>query len=54
MLPLCIIVRYEMNGVLSHDSELQGYTESGTTWANEMNFVLTYPPSAGSIAQPVN
>ena len=37
-----------MNGVLGHYSALQGYT--GTTWANEMNFVMDHFPGAGSIA----
>ena len=27
-------------GVLSHDFALFGYTGPGTTWANEMNFVM--------------
>ena len=26
----------------------------GTTWANEMNFVMKHAPGAGSIAQPVD
>ena len=26
----------------------------GTTWANEMNFVMNYTPNAGSIARPVD
>ena len=28
------------NGVLGHDSALQGYTGPGTTWVNEVNFVV--------------
>ena len=42
----------EMNGVLDHDSALSGYTGPGTTWANEMNFVINHAPGAGSIARP--
>ena len=38
-----------MIGVLSHDSALSRYTGPGTTWANEMNFVMTHAPGAGSI-----
>ena len=29
-----------MNGVLSHDSALQGCTGPGITWANEMNLLF--------------
>ena len=43
-----------MNGVLSHDSAMYGYTGPRTTWANEMNFVLKYAPGAGSIALVVD
>ena len=39
----------EMNGVLGHDSGLQG--KPGTTWANEMNFGANHAPNAGVIAQ---
>ena len=28
------------DGVLGHDSALQGYTRSGTPWDNDMNFVI--------------
>ena len=43
----------EWNGILGHDSEMQGYTEEGT-WANEMHCVMNHAPGAGSIAQPVD
>ena len=39
----------EMDGVLWSDSTLYGYTCSGTTWANEMNFAMNHTPDAGSI-----
>ena len=32
---------------------LEGYTGPGTTWGNEMNFVMKHAPGAGSIARPV-
>ena len=35
--------------VIGHYSALQGYTGSGTTWAEEMNFVMNHAPDAGSI-----
>ena len=38
----------EMN--LGHDSALKGFTGPGTTWANEINFVMNHAPGAGSIA----
>ena len=41
-----------MNGGLGHNSAL--YTGRGTTWDNEMNFVMNHDPSAGSIARPVD
>ena len=44
-----MIVTNEMIDVLGHDSALLGYTRPGTTWANEMNFVMNHAPSAGSI-----
>ena len=44
----------EMNGVLGHDSALQGYTRPGTTWDKAMNFVMNHASGAGSIAQPVD
>ena len=40
-----------MIGVLGHDSALQGYAWSGTTWAYEMNFVMKHVPGAGLIIQ---
>ena len=43
-----------MNGVLGHDSALQGYAGPGTTWDNEMNFFMYNAPSAGLIARPVD
>ena len=45
-------MRNEMNGVLGHDSAL--YTRPGTTWANEMNFVMNHAPHAESIVGQVN
>ena len=39
--------------MVSHDSELQGYTGPGTTWANEMYYAMNHAPGAGSIARPV-
>ena len=36
-----------MIGVLGDDSAL---FEPGTTWANEMNFVMNHAPGAGSMA----
>ena len=36
-----------MNAVLGHNSALQGYTGSETTWTNEMNFVMNHAPGAG-------
>ena len=44
-----LITRYQdmnMNGVLGHDSTLQGYTGPVTTWANEMHFVMNHAPGA--------
>ena len=38
-----------MNVVLAHDSALYGKTGPGTTWANEMNFIMKHAPGAGSI-----
>ena len=43
-----------MNGVVGHDTTLQGYTGLGPTRVNEMNFVMDYAPCAGLITQPVN
>ena len=39
-----------MNGVLGHDFQLKDYTGPGTTWANEMNFVINHASGAGLIA----
>ena len=44
----------KMNGVIGHDSALQGYTWPETTWTDEMNVVMNHAPDAGSIAQPVD
>ena len=33
---------------------LEGYTGPGTTWDDEMNFVMNHAPGAGSIARPVD
>ena len=43
-----------MNGVLGHNSALQGYAGSGTTWANDMPFVMNHDPGAGSLARPID
>ena len=40
-----------MNGILGHNSALEGYTGPGT---NEMNFNMNHAPRAGSIARPVD
>ena len=39
-----------MKSVLGYD---YGYTGPGTTWANEMNFIMNHVLGAGMIAQPV-
>ena len=44
----------QLNGILGHDSALYGYTGPGTTWVNEMSFVMKHAPSAGSIARPID
>ena len=36
------LLHISMNGALGHDSALQGYTGPGTTWADEMNFVMNH------------
>ena len=41
----------EMIGVLGHVSALLGYAGPGTSWANEMIFVMNHAP--GMIARPV-
>ena len=33
-------------GVLGYDSAMEGYAGPGTTWANEMNFVMNHAPGA--------
>ena len=33
-----------MNAVLGHDAALLGYTGPGTTWADEINFVMKHTP----------
>ena len=38
-----------MNGVSRHDSALVRLYGPGTTWANEMKFVMNHAPGAGSI-----
>ena len=43
-----------MNGVLVQIQHLKGYTVPGTTWANQMNFVINHAPGAGSTAHPVD
>ena len=44
----------KINGALGRNSALQGYLESGTTWANEMHCGMNHAPGAGSIARPVD
>ena len=41
----------EMNGILRHDSAVQGYTGPGSTWTNEMNFVMNHALGARSITR---
>ena len=48
------ISEIEMNGVSHHDAALLGYIEPGTTWADEMNFVVNHAPGAGSITRRVD
>ena len=40
-----------MNGGLSHDSALQGYTGLGTTWADGINFFMNHASGAGPVDQ---
>ena len=40
-------VEKTVDGVLGHNSTLLDYTGPGTTWANEMNFVMIHAPGAG-------
>ena len=44
-----VVLLKEMNGILCLDSALKGYIGSGTTWANEMYFVMKHAPGVGSI-----
>ena len=44
----------EMNGALGHHSALLCNTGPGISWANEMSFVMSHTPGAGSIARPVD
>ena len=32
----------------------KGYTGPGTTWTNEMKFVMNHAPGVGSIVRPVD
>ena len=44
-----------MNSVLGHASTLvRLYCAAGTTWADEMNFVINHAPGARSLARPVD
>ena len=40
-----------MNDVIGQDSALKGYTGPGTTWVNEMKFVMIHAPDARLIAR---
>ena len=42
-------MRNEMNGVSGHNSAFVILY-----WANEMNFVMSYAPDAGTIGPPIN
>ena len=44
----------EIDDVAGHDSALYGYTRSGTTSADEVNFVMNHARGAGSISIPVD
>ena len=39
--------------ILGHDSDLEGYTRPGTTWANDMIYGMNHAPGAGSIAHSI-
>ena len=41
----CVGSSTEMNDVLGHDAALRGYTGLGSTWANEMSFVMKHAPA---------
>ena len=43
--------KHKMIGVLGHDFAL---VRPGTTWANEINFVMKHAPSARSLIGPVD
>ena len=43
-----------MNGVLGPRFYAVSLYWPGTTWANEMKFVMNHVPSAGSIARPID
>ena len=43
-----------INGVLGPYSAPVRLTGTGTSWANEINFVMNHAPGAGSIARPVD
>ena len=38
-----LLVIEAMNGVLDHNSALQGYTGLGATWSNDMNLLRIMP-----------
>ena len=48
------VEQIEMNGVIGHDSALQGLTREMATWANEINFDMNHAPGVGLIARPVD
>ena len=43
-----------MNGIQGHNSPLHCYTETETTWANEMYYGVNHAPGAGLITRPVD
>ena len=43
-----------MNGAVSHNAALKGYIGPGTTWTNEVHFVMNHSTGAGSLTQPVD
>ena len=54
MLSNCAVYQW-INGVLSHDPALQGYTGSGTTWPNAMNYGMNHAPGVpGSVHHDLN
>ena len=38
-----------MNDVLDYNSTLQGFTELGATWANEIEIGMNHAPGAGPV-----